>query len=130
MLSSQQCIQECSTRLKLELVIKEIQPLLCRKKLILIWEPGCVQGILHFIIQSALLDYSFPFLILVCYIRLVYRTPNFQIIVIDLTSLVKETLVSCTSQTASLCGQHSCISSLFFEIIIFFRKLNFHWYDS
>ena len=33
------------------------------------------------IIQSALLDYSAPFLVLVCYIRLVYRTSNFQIVV-------------------------------------------------
>ena len=51
----------------------------------------CVQGIMHFIIQSALLDYSFPFLILVCNIRLVYLTPNFQIVAIALTSLGKNT---------------------------------------
>ena len=44
-----------------------------------------------FIIQSALLDYSFPFLILVCYIRLVYCTSNFQIVAIARTSLVKDT---------------------------------------
>ena len=43
-------------------------------------------------IQSALLDFSFPFLILVCYNRrLVYRTSNFQVIAIALTSLVKDT---------------------------------------
>ena len=59
--------------------------------MILICELGCVRGIMHFIIQSALLDYSFPFLILVCYIRLVYRTSNFQIVAIALTSLVKDT---------------------------------------
>ena len=32
-----------------------------------------------------------PFLIFVCYIRLVYRTSNFQIVAIALTSLVKDT---------------------------------------
>ena len=56
-----------------------------------------VWGFMRFITQSALLDYSFLFLILVsyislvfCYIRLVYRTSNFQIVAIALTSLVKE----------------------------------------
>ena len=62
-----------------------------QKKQILICELGCVRGIMHFIIQSALLDYSFLFLILVCYIRLVYHTSNFQIAAIALTSLVKDT---------------------------------------
>ena len=47
--------------------------------------------IMHFIIQSALLHYSFPFLVLVCYIRLVYCMSNFQIVSIALTSLVKDT---------------------------------------
>ena len=46
---------------------------------------------MDFIIQSGLLDYSFPFLILVYYIRLVYHTSNFQIAAIVLTSLVKDT---------------------------------------
>ena len=50
-----------------------------------------VWGIMHFIIQSALLDYSFLFLILICYVRLVYRMSNFQIIAIVLTNLVKVT---------------------------------------
>ena len=45
---------------------------------------------MNFIIQSALLDHSFPFLILVCYIRLVYLTSDFQFVAIALTSLVKE----------------------------------------
>ena len=62
-----------------------------QKKQIVICELGCVRGIMHFIIQSALLDYSFLFLILVCYIRLVYHTSNFQIAAIALTSLVKDT---------------------------------------
>ena len=62
-----------------------------QKKQILICELGCVRGIMHFIIQSALLDYSFLFLILVCYIRLVHHTSNFQIAAIALTSLVKDT---------------------------------------
>ena len=48
-------------------------------------------GIMHFIIQSVLLDYSFLFLILVYYIRLVYCMSNFQIVAIMLTSLVKDT---------------------------------------
>ena len=75
--------------------MQEIQPLVCRKKLILICELGYVRGVMHFKIQSALLDYSFPFLILVCYIRrLVDRTSNFQIIAIALTSLVKDILPS------------------------------------
>ena len=71
-----------------------------------------VWGFMHFIIQSALLDYSFLFLILVsyislvfCYIRLVYRTSNFQIVAIALTSLFKDTFAhSSASQTANLCG--------------------------
>ena len=37
---------------------------------------------MHYTIQSALLGYNFPFLILVCFIRLVYRTSNFQIVAI------------------------------------------------
>ena len=48
---------------------------------------GCVRGIMYLIIQSALLDYSFPFLILVCYIRLVYITSNFQDVAIVLHEL-------------------------------------------
>ena len=40
---------------------------------------------------GALLDCSFPFFILVSYIRLVYLTPNFQIVAIVLTSLIKDT---------------------------------------
>ena len=46
---------------------------------------------MHFIIQAALLDYSFPLLIFVRYFRLVYLTSNFQIVAIALTSLVKDT---------------------------------------
>ena len=83
------CIQKCSALLKWDLLIQKIQPLVYRKKLILICELGCVQGIMHFIIQSALLDCSFP--ILVCYIRLVYRMSNFQTAAIVLTSFVKDT---------------------------------------
>ena len=45
---------------------------------------------MNFIIQSALLDHSFPFLILVCYISLVYLTSDFQFVAIALMSLVKE----------------------------------------
>ena len=52
----------------------ENQSLVCRKKLTSNCDLGCVRGIMHFLIQSALLDYSFPFLFLVCYIRLLYRT--------------------------------------------------------
>ena len=146
------CIQKHSTLLKWDLVIQgvgyiryiglEIQLLVCRKKLILICELGCVRGIMHFIIQSALLDYSFPFLFLVCYIRLVYRTSDFQIIAIALTSLVKDTfclqLRQSNSKLVWLASKkkfleqvtHSCINILHFEIIIFFPKLNFHWYGS
>ena len=51
---------------------------------------ACLLCVKHFIIQSALLDYRFPFLILVCYIRLVYCTSTFQIVSIVLTSLVKD----------------------------------------
>ena len=46
-------------------------------------------AIMHFIIQSALFDCSF--LIVVCYIRLVYRMSNFQTAAIVLTSFVKDT---------------------------------------
>ena len=49
------------------------------------------QWCMHFILQSALLDCIFPFLILVCYIRLVYCMSNFQIVSIALPSLVKDT---------------------------------------
>ena len=105
-LSYQKCVQKRCTRLKWELVIKEIQPLVCRKKLILICELGCVRGIMHFIIQSVVLDHSFPFLTLVCYIRLVYRTSNFQIIAIAPTSLVKDTFCLQLRQSNSKsCGQ-------------------------
>ena len=62
--------------------------------MILICKLSCVQGIIDFIIQSALLDYSFLFLILVCYIRLVYHTSNFQIVAIALMSLVRYILPS------------------------------------
>ena len=41
--------------------------------------------------NSALLDCSFAFLILVCYIRPVYQMSNFQIIAIALMSLLKDT---------------------------------------
>ena len=61
------------------------------KKLILICELSCVWGIAHFIIHSASLDCSFPFLILLCYVRLVYCMSNFQIVGIVLTSLIKDT---------------------------------------
>ena len=44
-------------------------------------------GIMYFIIQSALLDYSFPFLILVCYISLVWGTSNFQIVAIVVSTI-------------------------------------------
>ena len=77
LLAMSKCIQKNSKLLKWNLVIYEIQPLVCGKILILICELSCVQGIMHFIIQSALLNYGFPFLILVCYIRLVYCMPNF-----------------------------------------------------
>ena len=46
---------------------------------------------MYFIIQSALLDYSFLFLILVCYIRLVYHTSDSQIVAIARMGLVKDT---------------------------------------
>ena len=46
-------------------------------------------AIMHFIIQSALLDCSL--LILVGYIRLVYRTSNFQTAAIVLTGFLKDT---------------------------------------
>ena len=81
------CVQKHSALLKWDLLIEKIQPLVYRKKLILICELGYVRGIMHFIIQSALLDCSFP--ILVSYIRLVYRTSNFQTTAIVLTSFVK-----------------------------------------
>ena len=81
--------QKCSALLKCDLLIQKIQSLVYRKKLILICELGYVRGIMHFRIQSALLDCSFP--ILVCYIRLVYRTSNFQTVAIVLTSFVKDT---------------------------------------
>ena len=48
--------------------------------MILICQLCCVWGIMHFIIQSALLDHT-----------LVYHTSNFQIIAIVLTNLVKVT---------------------------------------
>ena len=64
---------------------------LWKKLILLICKFSCFWGIMHFIIQSALLDYRFPFLILVCYIRLVEHTPNIQIAAIALTSLVKDT---------------------------------------
>ena len=83
------CVQKRSALLNWDLVIWKIQPLVYRRKLILICELGYVRGIMHFIIQSALLDCSFP--ILVCYIRLVYRTSNFQTAAIVLTSFVKDT---------------------------------------
>ena len=67
---------------------------------------GCVRGIMYLIIQSALLDYSFPFLILVCYIRLVYRTSIFQIVTIALTSLTKDNL-----PLAALVKQQVCVVS-------------------
>ena len=51
---------------------------------------ACPLCLLHVIIQSALLDYSFLFLILVCYIRLVYHTSNFQIVSRALASVVKD----------------------------------------
>ena len=61
---------------------------------------------MHLIIQLALLEYSFPFLILVCYIRLVYRTSNFQIDAIALASSVKDILAS-----AALVKQQACVVS-------------------
>ena len=136
------CVQKRSALLKWDLLIQKIQPLVYRKKLILICELGCVQGIMHFIIQSALLDCSFP--ILVSYIRLVYCTSNFQIVAIVLTSFVKATfslqlhqsnskftwLASKKEQELLKQVTHCCISILFFEIIAFFTKINFHWYGS
>ena len=71
-----------------------------------ICEPSCVRGIMYFIIRLALLEYSFPFLILVCYIRLVYRTSNFQIDAIALASSVKDILAS-----AALVKQQACVVS-------------------
>ena len=120
-------VQKRSTVLKWDLIIQEIQPLACRKKLILICKLGCVRGIMHFIIQSALLDCSFPFFILVCYIRLVYLTPNFQIVAIVLTSLIKDTFCLQLRQSDSklVCSQlvkkqksfeqvtHSCTNKYF-----------------
>ena len=64
------------------------------EKLILICKLGCVWGIMHFITHAALLDCTFPFLILVCYIRLVYCMSNFKIAAIALVSLVKDILPS------------------------------------
>ena len=81
------CVQKHSALLKWDLLIEKIQPLVYRKKLILICELGYVWGIMHFIIQSVLLDCSFP--ILVFYIRLVYRASNFQTAAIVLTNFVK-----------------------------------------
>ena len=48
---------------------------------------------------------------------------NFQIVAILLTSLVKDILKFLEYVI------HSCINILFFKII-FFWKLNFHWYGS
>ena len=101
-MAMRKCIQKCSTLLRRDLAIWEIQPLVWGKKLILICQLGCVWGIMHFIIQSVLLDYCFPFLILVCYIRLVDHTSNFQIVTTVLASLFIVTFC-CASQTASLC---------------------------
>ena len=92
-LAMRKCVQKHSTLLKRDLVKYEIQPLVCRKKLILICKLGCVQDIMHFIIQLALLDYSFPLLILACFIRLAYCTSNFQIATIAHTSLPSAALV-------------------------------------
>ena len=109
------CVQKHLALLNWDWLIYKIQPLVYRTKLILICELGimcslhmfityhslawcvhymcslhiCVQGIMHFIIQSALLDCSFP--ILVYYISLVYCTSNFRISAIVLTSFVKDT---------------------------------------
>ena len=83
------CVQKRLALLKWDWLIKKIQPLFYRKTLLLICVLGCVQGIMHFIIQSALLDCSFP--ILVCYSRPVYYTLNFQIIAIVLMSFVNDT---------------------------------------
>ena len=52
---------------------------------------GTGEGCKPQINQSALLDYSVPFLILVCCFRLVYRTSNFQTVAKALMSLVKDT---------------------------------------
>ena len=60
---------------------------------------------MHFIIQSALLDHSFPPLILVFCIRLVYCMSNFQIVAIALTSLVKDLPL------AALVKQQACVVS-------------------
>ena len=67
-------------------------------------------GFMHFIVQSALLDYSFPFLIVICYIRLafcyirlVYHTSNFQIVAIALTRHILP--------TALLLKQQACVVS-------------------
>ena len=62
--------------------------------------------IMHFIIQSALLDYSFLSLILVCYVRLVYCMSNYQIVAIALMSLVKDILLS-----AALVKLQACVAS-------------------
>ena len=132
------CVQKHLPLLKWDWLIQKIQPLVYRKKMILICELCCVQEIMHFIIQSALLDCSFP--ILVCCISLVYCTSNFQIAAIVLTSFVKDTFCLQLHQSNSkftwLASKkeqkfleqvtHSCISILFFEIIIFFTKLNFY----
>ena len=59
--------------------------------MILICELSCVWSTMHFVIQLALVDPSFPFLILVYYIRLVYPASNFKIVAIALTNLVKDT---------------------------------------
>ena len=46
-----ECVQKCSKLLKWDLVIQEIQPLTCRKKLILICELGCVRG--NYVFQNS-----------------------------------------------------------------------------
>ena len=83
------CVRKHLALLNWDWLIYKIQPLVYRTKLILICELGCVQGIMHFITQSALLDCSFP--IHVCYISLVYCTSNFRIAAIVLASFVKDT---------------------------------------
>ena len=104
LLAIRKCVQKHSTHLKWDLVIQEIQPLVCRKKIDINLQAQLCWGIMHFIIQSALLDYSFPFLILVFHIRLVYHTLNFQIIAIALTSLIKDILSS-----VALVKQQACV---------------------
>ena len=132
------CVQKRLALLQWDWLIEKIQSLLYRKKLILICKLGCVQGIIHFKIQSAYLTAASQFLFAISgqfTVRQILRLLPKCWQALSKTHFA----ISCTSQTASLRGQiakqeqkfleqvtYSCISILYFEIIIFFTKLNFH----